>query len=113
MGTFMRPWAGMTRTRFFGTLAFVAAMFVVIGAVGQLWILSSEPYELGRVAVAGELGVQVDSVKLKRLAPFEFNEGGFSGRAMFVLCGPSSACFTVVTKKNEGRWSVVDLVSRP
>jgi hypothetical protein len=112
MGTFTRPWAGVTRAKVFGILAFVATMFVVIGAVGQFWILKSEPYELGRIAVAAKLGVQVESVELKRLAPFEFNEGGFSGKALFVLCASKPACFTVVAKKSEGRWSVVDLISR-
>lgn len=112
MQAFTRPWAGMTKIRFFGTLAFVAAMFVVIGAVGQLWILNSEPYEIGRTAVASKLGVGAESVALKRLAPFEFNEGGFSGKALFVLCDPQSTCFTVVAKKNDGRWAVVDLIPR-
>ena len=112
MQSFMRPWAGMTKPRFFGTLAFVAAMFIAIGALGQLWILNSEPYEIGRTAVATKLGVHAKSIELKTLAPFEFNEGGFSGKALFVLCAPQSACFTVVTKKNDGRWAVVDLISR-
>lgn len=102
----------MTRPKFFGILGFIATMFIVIGSVGQFWIVNSEPYDLGRVAVAAKLAVQVGSVELKRLAPFEFNEGGFSGNALFVLCAPESACFTVVAKKNEGRWSVVDLISR-
>jgi hypothetical protein len=102
----------MTKRKFFGTLAFVAAMFLVIVAVGQLWIVSSEPYEIGRAAVASRVGVQADAVELHRLAPFEFSEGGFSGRALFVLCAPQSACFTVVAKKNDGRWAVVDLIPR-
>lgn len=112
MQALMRPWAGMTKRKFFGTLAFVAAMFVAIVTVGQFWILHSEPYEIGRAAVATKLGVHAESVELKRLAPFEFNEGGFSGQALFVLCAPQSACFTVVAKKNDGRWAVVDLIPR-
>ena len=112
MPAFTRPWAGMTKKKFFGILAFVAVMLVAIAALGQLWILNSEPYEIGRAAVAAKLGVQADSVELKRLAPFEFKEGGFSGQALFVLCAPQSACFTVVTKKNDGRWAVVDLIPR-
>jgi hypothetical protein len=102
----------MTRRKFFGAVVFVAAMFVGIAAVGQLWILNSEPYEIGRAAVAAKLGVQADSVELKRLALFEFNEGGLSGRALFVLCAAQSACVTVVAKKNNGRWAVVNLIPR-
>lgn len=109
----LMPWAGMTRRKFFGTIAFAAAMFAAIGALGQLWILSSGPYEIGRAALAAKLGVDADSVALKRLAPIEFSEGGFSGKALFVLCAPQSACFTVVAKKSDGRWIVVDLSSRP
>ncbi len=108
----MLPWARMTKRRFFGTFAFVAAMFIAIGALGQFWILNSEPYEIGRSAVATKLGVDAESVALKWLAPFEFNEGGFSGRALFVLCAPQSTCFTVVAKKSDGRWAVADLISR-
>ncbi|MCY4746175.1 hypothetical protein NYO99_14405 [Pelomonas sp. UHG3] len=102
----------MTKKKFFGTLTFVAAMFVAIVALGQVWILNSAPYEIGRVAVATKLGVQAESVALKRLAAFEFKDGDFSGQALFVLCGPESACFTVVTRKNDGRWAVVDLIPR-
>lgn len=87
-------------------------MFVAIVALGQVWILNSEPYEIGRAAVATKRGVQAESVELKRLAPFEFKDGGFSGQALFVLCAPESACFTVVAKKNDGRWAVVDLIPR-
>lgn len=111
MQAFM-PWAGMTKRKFFGTIAFVAAMFVAIGLLGQLWILNSEPYEIGRAAVAAKLGVDAESVALKRLAPFEFKDGDFSGKALFVLCAPQSPCFTVVAKKSDGRWAVVDLISR-
>jgi hypothetical protein len=112
MRSLTSAWAGMTKARLFGTIAFVVAMFLMIGALGQLWIKSSEPYDLGRVAVAVELRIQPEVVELKRLAPFEFNEGGFSGKALFVLCAPESTCFTVVAKKQDGRWSVVDLVKR-
>ena len=112
MRALARPWAGMTKRKLIGIIAFVVAMFIAIGALGQLWILNSEPYELGRVAVAAKLGVQVESVELRRLAPFEFNEGGFSGQAMFVICAQEPRCFTVVAKKHDGRWAVVDLISR-
>ena len=112
MGTLAKPWAGMTRARLFGTIGFVIVMFVAIAALGQFWITNSEPYELGRTAVAAKLGVQQEAVELKKLAPFEINEGGFSGSALFVLCARESVCFTVVAKKKEGRWTVVDLVKR-
>ena len=102
----------MSKRRFLGTLAFVAVMFVVIGGSGQFWITHSEPYELGRAAVSSRLGVQPDRVELSRLAPFRFSDGDFSGEALFVLCGPQKECFTVVTKKRDARWSVVDLVER-
>jgi hypothetical protein len=105
----MRP-QGMTRRKLFRTMAFVVGMFILIGGLGQLWVTHSEPYELGRVSVATRLGVRPELVELKRLAPFEFNVSGFSGKALFVLCGPEKKCFTVVTEERDARWSVVDLV---
>ncbi len=102
----------MTKRRLIGTLAFVLLMFLVIGALGQLWITQSQPYELGRVAVGSQLGGHPETVKLKRLASFRFSEGDFSGEALFVLCGGDAKCFTVVAKKRDARWSVVDLVER-
>lgn len=87
-------------------------MFIAIGALGQLWIKSSEPYELGQAAVGARLAVSPTVVELKRLAPFRFADGEFSGEALFVLCGPETRCFTIVAKKRDARWSVVDLVER-
>lgn len=91
---------------------FVFAMSIVIAALGQFWITNSEPYELGRAAVGNRLGVPRETVSLKRIAPFEFVDGSFSGHVNFVLCGTADRCFTVVTKKRDDRWSVVDLVDR-
>ena len=102
----------MTKRKLFGTLVFVGAMSIAIGALGQLWIKTSEPYELGRVAVGARLAVPATVVELKRLATFRFSDGDFSGEALFVLCGPRTQCFTVVAKKRDARWSVVDLVER-
>jgi len=102
----------MTRRKLFGTVAFVFAMVIAIAALGQIWIKSSEPYELGRAAVV--LGSACRPLRLnsKRLAPFQFADGDFSGEALFVLCTHESRCFTVVAKKRDARWSVVDLVER-
>jgi hypothetical protein len=102
----------MTKRKLFGTVAFVIVMFIAIGALGQLWIKTSEPYELGRAAVGARIGVPATVIDLKRLAPFRFADGDFSGEALFVLCGPGTRCFTVVAKKRDARWSVVDLVER-
>ena len=102
----------MTKRKLFGTIAFVIVMFITIGALGQLWIKTSEPYELGRAAVGARLAVPATVVELKRLAPFQFTDGDFSGEALFVLCGPGTRCFTVVAKKRGARWSIVDLVER-
>jgi hypothetical protein len=87
-------------------------MGILIAALGQFWITNSEPYDLGRVAVGNRLGVTPEVVRLKRIAPFEFVDGSFSGHANFVLCGTAGKCFTVVAKKRDDRWSVVDLVDR-
>jgi hypothetical protein len=78
--------------------------------LGQLWVTKSEPYDLGKVAVAKQLGIRPELVELKRLAPFEFKFSGSSGKAVFVLCGPKTKCFTVVALKHDARWSVTDLV---
>jgi hypothetical protein len=102
----------MTWSKLIRTLAFVAAMFVLIGVAGQFWILHSEPYELGRAALASRLNVSAERIELKRLASFRFVDGSFSGEALFVLCVPEERCFTVVAKKRDARWSVVDLVER-
>lgn len=105
-------WFGMTWPKLVGTLAFVAAMVVLIAVAGQFWILQSEPYELGRAAVGSRLNVDAERVELKRFASFRFADGSFSGEALFVLCGPEERCFKVVAKKRDARWSVVDLVER-
>ncbi len=102
----------MTKRRLVGTLVFVCAMGIFIGALGHFWITNSEPYELGRAAVGSRLGVPPEVVSLKRIAPFEFVDGSFSGHANFVLCATDGNCFTVVAKKRDDRWSVVDLVGR-
>ena len=102
----------MTRRKVFKTVAIVFAVFIAIAALGQIWIKSSEPYELGRAAVGSRLTVPATAVELKRLAPFQFANGDFSGEALFVLCAPNARCFTVVAKKRDARWSVVDLVER-
>lgn len=102
----------MTKRRLVGTLAFLCAMGILIVALGQFWITNSEPYELGRAAVGNRLGIPPEVVSLKRIAPFEFVDGSFSGHANFVLCGTAERCFTVVAKKRDDRWSVVDLVDR-
>jgi hypothetical protein len=41
----------MQPIKLLGTVAFVIAMLIAIAALGQLWINTSEPYELGRAAV--------------------------------------------------------------
>lgn len=102
----------MTARKLIGTLALVFVASVAIGALGQLWIVTSEPYELGRTAVGSRLNVPSASVELKRIAPFQFSDGEFSGEALFVLCGTGGSCYTVVAKKRDARWSVVDLVER-
>jgi len=112
MGTFTSPWSSMTKRKLLGTVAFVIAMFIAIAALGQLWIKTSEPYELGRSAVGSRLNVHATTVELKRFAPFRFADGDFSGEALFVLCAPKARCFTVVAKKRDARWSIVDLVER-
>jgi len=93
-------------------MAFVAAMVVLIELLGRLWILHSEPYELGRAALASRLNVSAERVELKRFASFRFADGAFSGEALFVLCAPDGRCFKVIAKKRDARWSVVDLVER-
>ena len=108
----LKFWPRLTKRRLFGTLAFVVAMFVLIGALGQWWLTHSEPYELGREAVGRALNASKDSVALDRLASFEVSEGEFHGHANFVLCGLSHKCFTVIAKKRDARWTVVDLVKR-
>lgn len=110
MGRFTSPWASMTKRKLFGTIAFVIAMFIAIAALGQLWITTSEPYELGRSAVGSKLNVQATAVELKRFASFRFADSDFSGEALFVLCAPEARCFTVVAKKRDARWSIVDLM---
>lgn len=112
MRVLTRPWARVTRPKLFGTIALVAAIFIAIVALGPFWNLNSAPYELGRVAVASKLGVDAESVELKRITPYEFSEGDFSGRALFVLRLRRSQCFTVLAKKQDGRWKVVDLIPR-
>ena len=112
MGNFSSPWCLMTRRKLFGIAAFVLAMFIAIAALGQIWIKSPEPYGLGRAAVGSRLSVPATAVELKRLAPFQFADGNFSGEALFVLCAADARCFTVVAKKRDARWSVVDLVER-
>jgi hypothetical protein len=102
----------LTKRRVIGTLVFLAVFGVGIVAAGQFWITHSEPYELGREAVGSRLGVLPGSVVLKRLAPYEFVDGDFHGEATFVLCGQASKCFTVVAKKRDARWNVMDLVER-
>jgi hypothetical protein len=102
----------MTRRKLLGTLAFVLAMFVLIWSVGQLWITRSVPYELGRAAVGSKVGIDPGRVELKRFAAFQFSDGAFAGKALFVLCAPSEKCFTVVAKKSDARWLVVDLVEQ-
>jgi len=102
----------MTRRKLFGSAAFVFAMVIAIAALGQIWIESSEPYDLGRAAVGSRLRVPATVVELKRPAPFQFADGDFSGEALFVLCAPKARCFTVVAKKRDARWSIVDLVER-
>ncbi|WP_157214547.1 hypothetical protein [Polaromonas sp. CF318] len=103
---------GMTRPKLIRTLAFVVAMFALISVAGHFWILQSEPYELGRAALASGLNVDPERIELKRLASFRFADGAFSGEALFVLCAPQERCFTVVAKKRDARWSVADLVER-
>lgn len=100
----------MTKRKVLKIMAFMVAMFVLIGGLGELWVTNSEPYELGRVSVAAQLGIRPEVVKLKRLVPFEFNVGDSSGKAVFVLCGLKTRCFTVVAAKRDARWSVLDLV---
>jgi hypothetical protein len=112
MGTFNSLWASMTKRKFLGSIAFVTAMCFVIAGLGQFWITHSEPYELGRAAVGSRLNIQSEAIELKRFAPFQFSDGSFSGEALFVLCAPEARCFTVVAKKRDARWSVVDLVDR-
>jgi len=51
-------------------------------------------------------------VQLKLLAPIQVREGAYSGSALFVLCGPDAKCITVVARKEDARWSVVDLAER-
>jgi hypothetical protein len=46
------------------------------------------------------------------LAPIQVRDGGFSGKALFVLCRLDAKCFTVAALKEDARWSVVDLVER-
>jgi len=100
------------RGKLIGAIAFVTAISISIAATGQLWIKNSEPFELGRSAVGSKLNVQATAVELKRFAPFRFADSDFSGEALFVLCAPESRCFTVVAKKRDARWSIVDLVER-
>jgi len=106
------PWFGMTWPKLIRVMAFVVAMVLLITLLGRLWILHSEPYELGRAALASRLNVSVEQVELKRFASFRFADGAFSGEALFVLCAPQERCFTVVAEKRDARWSVVDLVER-
>ncbi len=101
---------GTTKRKLLGFLVFVVAMFVVIVELGQLWVTNSEPYELGKAAVAKQLGIRPELVQLKTLAPFEFKFSRSSGKAMFVLCGSKTRCFTVVAEKRDVRWSITDLL---
>lgn len=112
MGIFTSTWSSMTMRKLFGAVAFVIAIFIAIAALGQLWLKTSEPYELGRSVVGSRLSVQATAVELKRFAPFRFADSDFSGEALFVLCAPEAHCFTVVAKKRDARWSIVDLVER-
>ncbi|WP_422618801.1 hypothetical protein, partial [Rhodoferax sp.] len=57
----------MQPIKLLGAVAFVIAMLIAIAALGQLWINTSEPYELGRAAVGSRLSGSVTSVELKRL----------------------------------------------
>jgi len=102
----------MTKRRLFATIALISVMFVAIGGLMHFWIRHSEAYELGRAAVAGRLGVSTEMVQLKLLAPLQVLEGAYSGSALFVLCGPDAKCVTVVARKEDARWSVVDLAER-
>jgi hypothetical protein len=102
----------LTKRRAIGTIVFLGALGLAIVAAGQFWITHSEPYEIGRDAVGSRLGVSPGSVELKRLAPYEFVDGDFHGEATFVLCGEASKCFTVVARKRDARWRVMDLVER-
>jgi hypothetical protein len=110
MAALLNPWRGMTMRRLVRTLAFVLGIGVLIVMLGQWWIVSSEPYELGREAIGSKLKVPAESVELKRIAQFEFVDGSFSGHASFVLCAPTNRCFTVAAKKREARWALVNLV---
>jgi len=106
--TNVRP--GTTEREWICTLMFAFVMSVLIGALVQLSITHTEPYDLGRLAVGSRLNVKAEMVKLKRLAPMQFNEGASSGEAVFVLCAQGDECFTVVAQKRDARWSVTDLV---
>ena len=106
------PWFESGRRKLIRTLAFLTTLVALIWAGGQLWILQSEPYKLGRAAIASRMNADPEVVQLKRLAPFQFSDGSFSGTALFVLCAPDGECFTVVAKKRDAHWSVVDLVRR-
>ncbi|WP_422624637.1 hypothetical protein, partial [Rhodoferax sp.] len=57
----------MQPIKLLGAVAFVIAMLIAIAALGQLWINTSEPYELGRAAVGSRLSGSATSVELKRL----------------------------------------------
>jgi hypothetical protein len=100
----------MTKRKFFGILVFVFVMILAIAGLGQVWIKKSEPYALGRVAVGSRLSVPVTTIELDRFASFQFSDSDFSGEALFVLCALEKRCFTVVAKKRDARWSIVDLV---
>ena len=102
----------MTKRRLFASIALVSVVFVAIGGLMHFWVRHSEAYELGRAAVAGRLGVSAEMVQLKLLAPIQVREGAYSGSALFVLCGPDAKCITVEARKEDARWSVVELVER-
>ena len=105
----LNPYRGLSRRKIFGVLAFCCAMGVLIVAAGQWWIVNSEPYELGRLAVSAKINASVEAVWLDRLTGFEFVDGDSGGHAHFVLCGPPKRCFTVIARKIQERWGVAEL----
>ncbi|MBX3652138.1 MAG: hypothetical protein KF771_12275 [Burkholderiales bacterium] len=112
MDAIKKSLARITKRKIFGVFLIFVMMTLAITALGQFWIKNSAAYEQGRIAVSTRLGVMPESVELKRLASFRFGESELDGEALFVLCGNASKCFTVVAKKRNAQWSVIDLIER-
>lgn len=103
------PWQSFTLRKLFSTLLIVVVLGTCL-ALYIYWTLEhSEPYKIGAQAVAGKLSVPVESVRLKRFGDIDYVEGDSTGSANFVLCTPSERCFTVMAKKRDAVWKVVEL----